>query len=132
MQDIEERLKKLAAKVKAKRDQGLIQSWPEEIKSEALALVEQVGSSKAAKITKLHYPTLLRWQRDFESGSKKLSNEEETSLLDKIQVTHLIVQPQEISCEEKQKIIAIVSKGDVEFKFFCKDTILKISERVIL
>ena len=127
--NIQVRLEKLAKKVEEKRNSGFVQSWSEDIKREAIFLARAVDFFTVVKVTKLHLSSLHNWKKEFpeENLPPPLS-----STVEELQVTRFILQPQENRFPTKENPIAIMSKGDIEFKFFCQDLAIEIVKRVIL
>jgi len=126
--DEQERLEKLATQVKAMRAQGYVSKWPEEIRQEALFLAQEFGFSKVALATKLQVISLHQWEKS--TQEKKSLSLIPPQRRDELQITRFVVRPQEIPLERKNNIIATVSKGEVELKFFCKETVIEFAQRV--
>jgi len=127
--NIQIRLEALAKKVKDKRDSEFIHSWPEDIKREAIFLARTVDFATVAKITTLHLSSLHVWKKEF--SEKKMPPPLSTKV-DELQVTRFILPPQENRYSTKENPIAIMRKGDIEFKLFCQDLAIEIAKRVIL
>jgi len=60
--ELENRLLKLAEQIAFERSKGIIKSWPEEIKKEALFLCEKFGLGRVAKVSKISLPSLYFWK----------------------------------------------------------------------
>jgi len=125
--DDQERLDKLTTKVKALREQGYVNKWPEDIRQEALFLAHKIGFSKVAKATKLQVILFHQWTKHHQE--KKIISAITPQRRDELQITRFVVRPKEIHFQYKNNIIATVSKGEVELKFFCKDTLLEFAKK---
>jgi len=123
---MEQRLMNLAERVTLKRSEGFVSFWPEDIKREALFLVDIFGTGKVSKITKLSIPSLVEWKKKFPVAKQESSNDKDAP---PIIVTRMIAHPVEVSKKEPH-VVASMIKNNIEFKIFCKEVAVQIAERI--
>ena len=125
--ELENRLLKLAEQIAFERSKGIIKSWPEEIKKEALFLCEKFGLGRVAKVSKISLPSLYFWKTKLEEKKTRFT----ANRVDKtIEVTRIIANAKENSFKE-QIIIASIVKNEMELKIFCRETATKIVEKLL-
>ncbi len=124
----QERLEKLTVQVKAFREQGYVNKWPQDIRQEALFLSHKIGFLKVSKAIKIQVILLQQWMK--QSQKESILSTLPHQKKDELQITRFVARPQEIPFEGKIKAIVTVLKGEVELKFFCKATLLEFAQRV--
>lgn len=125
--ELENRLEKLAFEVSQRRRQGFVQKWSDEIKSEALYLVEKIGKKRVSEITKLTLVSLNDWKINLQANKIKnilLRAEEQ------IAVTRIVANSNK-NILKRKRVIASLVKEKVELKIYCKVLAEKITERFL-
>lgn len=121
------RLERLTALVKLMRAEKFITEWPKDIRKEALFLIGIFGKQVVAKSTLLSWPMLTVWEK------KQSITLEKTIEQPTIQVTRVILGEQPITNKTlpPRRKILVFEKSGIKFSIFCKETALKIAERVL-